>query len=259
MVLGALVVLTGSDRGGSGDPGQDHIEPPIVREVFAPGRKVDLAWTWADPRAWDHVMFQVTTSPWDPDVGAFVGDILVSEDSLRQPSPYTPDKMVRGTLSYRTPATGLHVFSIGVRAWNRPATLPGGDAGHDATFRSWTREKVMVGSDGWSVVQLPGIHGDMLQDAHDPEFRFFFELYHGPKLNRDCALNYQVGWPAAVHGQHCEWATGERALILANPDPGSSGPWRLTFGWTDDNDLCEVRVPATERNRRGAASIFRDE
>jgi hypothetical protein len=250
MVLGALVVLTGSDRGGAGDPGPDHIEPPMVREVLARRREVDLVWTWADSRQWDHVLFQVTTSAWDPDAGTFVGDSLLSEDSLHHPTAYTPAKTVRGTLSYLAPTTGLHVFRIEVRAWNRPATRPGGDAGHDATFRAWTREKVMVGSDGWTVVPLPGIHGDMLQDAGDPEFRFFFELYHGPKLMRDCALDYRVGWPAAVHGHHCDWDTGERALILANPGPGSPGTWRLTFSWAGEEvPICEAGVVAAERPR----------
>lgn len=107
----------------------------------------------------------------------------------------------------------------------------------------------MVGNEGWSVVPLPGIRGDLLHDARDPEFRFFYELYRGPHLTRDCEVDYRIGWPAPVHGHDCDWETGERGLVLANPDRRTPGVWRLTFGWGDDRGrFGEARVESVERS-----------
>lgn len=249
-MLGSLVVLTASDRAGARGPAPEHIEAPTITDVVVVGLDVDLAWTWVDARPWDHVAFRVTTTAWDPAAGRFIGEDLVSEEGLADGASYEPGALVQGSLSHPAPAAGLYAFRVEARAWNRPVTRPALGYGHEATFRAWRRQKVLVGKQGWSVVPLPGIHGDMLIDPRDREFRFFYELYRGPSLVRDCGLDYLVGWPAAVRGHDCDWETGERALVLANPEPGAGGVWTLTFGWSGvDERFAEVHLEAAERRR----------
>jgi len=248
-MLGALVVLTGADRASGRDPAPGHIEAPTIEDVMVSGRDVDLVWTWADRRSWDRVVFRVTTSAWDPDVGQFIGEDLLSEEGLENAESYHPGALVQGTLSYSSVASGLRSFRVEALAWNRPVNPPHHESGHEVTYRAWTRRKVMVGVDGWSVVPLPGIRGDMLHDAHDPEFRFFYELYRGSSLIQDCGADYRVGWPAAVHSHDCDWETGERALVLANPEPGYPGVWRLTFGWGGgEGRFGELYLEAVQRS-----------
>lgn len=251
MMLGALVVLTASDRTPARGQTPEHIGAPTIEDVMVAGLDVDLVWTWADSRAWDHVTFRVTVSAWDPDAGRFVDENVVREEGLENAASYEPGALVQGTLSYAAPAAGLHAFRVEARTWNRPVAGPDPETGHDETFRAWTRRKLMVGTRGWSVVPLPGIHGDMLCDAQDAEFRFFYELYRGPALIRDCEADYRIGWPAAVHSHDCDWETGERGLVLANPQPGVAGVWKLTFGWRDgEAQFGEVLLEAVERRRR---------
>jgi hypothetical protein len=247
MLLGAVVIFTAADRarpagtapvarspaGGAPEP----VATPEVTGVTVAGHEVDLVWTWSDRRPWDVVRFHVTVSAWDPVAGLFVGEETVSEEGLENAASYRAESLVRGTLFYEVPAPGLYAFRVEVLAKDRPAYGPGRASGHDTLHRAWTREKVLVGSDGWAVVPLPGIRGDLRHDARDERFSFFYELYRGPSLVRDCELDYLVGWPADVLGHDCDWDTGERALVLANPRPGTAGVWRLTFARDEDGPL----------------------
>lgn len=245
MLLGAVVVLSRSDRPGPPGSGGDDasasrpapIDAPTIVGVKTAGLEVDLSWTWTDARSWDIVSFRVLSSAWDPEAGRFTGEKVVSEEGMENAASYPAGGLVRGTFSLAVPAAGLYAFRLEVLAKDRAVTRPRSGTGHDTAWRAWRYEKILVGADGWSVVPLPGTDRDLLQDARDSRFRFFFELYHGPRLVRDCDLDYAVGWPAALYSHDCDWDTGERALVLANPDPGTPGAWRLTFAWDDDGPL----------------------
>lgn len=247
-LLCAVVVFTAGDRSRAVDPAPADVPPPegagsepvawpAVTSVTVAHRVVDLGWTWSDRRSWEQVTFRVTVRGWDPVAGRFTGEELVSEEGLENADTYRANALVRGTLSYPAPADGLYAFRIEVAAKNRPVEEPGRGSGHDATWHAWKQEKVLVGPEGWAVVPLPGIRGDLSHDARDERFIFFYELYRGHSLARDCDLDYLVGWPAPVLGHDCDWETGERALVLANPEPARAGVWRLTFAWAEDEEL----------------------
>jgi hypothetical protein len=245
MLLGAVVVLSQSDLPvatgrGEGDAGASRSEPieaPTIVGVKTSELEVHLSWTWTDAGSWDIVSFRVLSSRWDPETGRFASEKVVSEEGLENAASYPAGGLVRGSFSYVVPAVGLYAFRVEVLAKDRAVTRAGSGTGHDAAWRAWRHEKILVGADGWSVVPLPGTSRDLLHDARDTRFRFFFELYRGPRLVRDCDLDYAVGWPAALHSHDCDWETGERALVLANPDPGTPGAWRLTFAWDEDGPL----------------------
>jgi hypothetical protein len=228
-------VPTIPDRTDVQSPGEaqpDHIEAPVITGVAVAGLQATLSWSWTRTRAWDQVEMRVYRSRRDSGTGRFTGEELVGEERL--PSDREVDGALRGSVSNRLPAAGLYAFRLEVVARDRPVTRPAAGLGYDTIWYAWKREKVLVGAEDWSVVPLPGLGGDLLHDARDPRFAFFFELYRGPSLVRDCGVDYRVGWPAPTHGHDCDWESGERSIILDNPEPGAPGAWRLSFAWADD-------------------------
>lgn len=253
--LGPVVVFITGRRSVAGIPAPDDprgrseavepLDPPEVSAVDVDAGQVELSWTWADRRAWERVSFSVAVSPWDAVDGYFAAGRPIDEPGVERVESYRGRHVVGGRLAYAAPVDGLYAVRLEVVAENGPARLPGA-SGHATASRAWHTEKVLVGPRGWTVIPLPGTRGRMHQDAGADHFLFFFELYHGAILERDCDLSYFVGWPGTVIDHACDWVTGERALVLSNPTPGSPGSWRLTFGWSETGDRFGETVVESE-------------
>jgi hypothetical protein len=268
MLLGALVILTRTDRAVPGGPahqpraptveghaaapipggaGAEPVTSPAVSSVTVTGLQATLAWAWTPVRGWDHLALRLYLGSHDLESGRFTDEEMVTEKSLRD-HPAHADGTLRGSLSHRLPRAGLYSFRLEIISRSYRVTHPARGSGHEMTWRGWQREKVLVGAEGWSIVPLPGLHGDLRHDARDPRFAVFFELYHGPTLVRDCGLDYQVGWPAATHAADCDWETGERSVILDNPTPGTPGAWLLSLRWPGQAPFGSLRLESDLRD-----------
>jgi hypothetical protein len=236
---------------GTPGPGRAVVGEPALVEVRVSRLEATPVWTWTDRRSWDSVVFRIHARAWDPVAGRFGDETVVSEDRLDDADAIAAGATVRVSATFRAPRAGLYSFRVQVEARRRVIT-PARGAEHEASWQASQAEKVMIGAEGWSVVPLPGVRGDLLHDATEPRLAFFFELYRGAGLVRDCALGLRFRWPARVHAVDCDWDTGERSVMLDNPAPGTAGTWPLAIARPDDpRPFAHVELESVFRTRRG--------